>query len=388
MMIWGKSSKDAKPAASEQDKRAVPPADVPAPAPDREAPSRNPYKARAPYSFWRNAVAGVPPFALDPVTQVGFKIGRDDKVATAGSCFAQHISRNLAKNGFRYFIAEQAPAGMPEPLAQERQYGVFSARYGNLYTARQLRQLIERAFGKFQPQLTSWARGDGRFVDPFRPQIDPAGYATEAEMIDDRDRHLAEVRRMFQELDVFVFTLGLTESWIHKADGAVVPVAPGVSGGEWDPQVYEFRNMSAAEVVTDMLAAIDAMREINPRARILLTVSPVPLIATYRDQHVLLSNTYSKAVLRVAAEEIAAAREGITYFPSYEIITSLPAGNGYYLDDLRSIDELGVKHVMRVFFRHLVAEGAGSRETIKGLDVSGEIASARKIVCDEEAIVR
>lgn len=382
MLNW-KKLPDAKPTTSAADAPATP-----APTASQAPRAGNPYKARAPYSFWRSAVAGVAPFALDPVTRVGFKIGRDDKVATAGSCFAQHISRNLAKNGFRYFVAEQAPAGMDAALAQEKNYGVFSARFGNLYTARQLRQLIERAFGKFEPQLVSWTRGDGRYVDPFRPQIDPAGYASEAEMRAERDQHLADVRCMFEQLDVFVFTLGLTETWIHKADGAVVPVAPGVSGGEWDPSVYAFHNLSAAEVVTDMLAAIDLMREVNPRARVLLTVSPVPLIATYRDQHVLLSNTYSKAVLRVAAEEIAAARDDVAYFPSYEIITSLTAGNAYYLDDLRSIDELGVKHVMRVFFRHLVADGAPAREAPRGVDVSSEIASARKIVCDEEAIDR
>ena len=32
----------------------------------------------------------------------------------------------------------------------------------------------------------------------------------------------------FRDLDVFVFTLGLTEAWVAKADGAVFPLAPGV----------------------------------------------------------------------------------------------------------------------------------------------------------------
>lgn len=356
----------------------------------RDVKSSNPYKARAPYSFWRQGVSDLPPFAIDPVVHTLFKINSTDKVATAGSCFAQHIARNLLGKGFNYFLSEKQPAEMTAKDAERRNYGVFSARYGNIYTARQLRQLLERALGRFEPELSAWKRTDGRFVDPFRPQIDPDGFASAADVSAERGAHLAAVRRLFEELDVFVFTLGLTEGWVHKADGAVVPVAPGVSGGQWDEDVYEFHNFSVREVVDDMNTAIGLIREINPGSRILLTVSPVPLIATYCDQHVLLSNTYSKSVLRVAAEELTQQNDNVMYFPSYEIITNLAAGNGYYLDDLRSVDELGVKHVMRVFFNHLVHSGTEERpeRDAPSIDVQEEISRTRKIVCDEEAIVR
>ena len=48
------------------------------------------------------------------------------------------------------------------------------------------------------------------------------------ELTEDRSRHLAAVRQMFETLDVFVFTLGLTESWEHVPDGAALPLAPGL----------------------------------------------------------------------------------------------------------------------------------------------------------------
>ena len=115
-----------------------------------------------------------------------------------------------------------------------------------------------------------------------------------------------------------------------------------------------------------------------------------PLIATYRDQHVLVSNTYSKASLRVAAEEISLARPGVAYFPSYEIITSPATSRNYYLDDLRSVSLLGVDHVMRVFFAHCVA---GSKKTAASppalpSELREEIRNVGQIVCDEEAIVK
>jgi hypothetical protein len=81
------------------------------------------------------------------------------------------------------------------------------------------------------------------------------------------------------------------------------------------------------------------------------------LAATAEPRHVWTSTTASKAVLRVAAEEIA-RRPGVVYFPAYEIVTSPAARGGYFDDDLRSVSPAGVDHVMRLFFRHMVSQDA------------------------------
>ena len=191
---------------------------------------------------------------------------------------------------------------------------------------------------------------------------------------------------MLQTLDVFVFTLGLTEGWVLRSNGAVLPIAPGVSGGVWDPDLYEFVNFSVAEVVADLAAALDTLRSINPVAKVILTVSPVPLIATFRDQHVLVSNTYSKSVLRVAAEQVAERFDNVMYFPSFEIITNPSTGSMYFEEDLRSVSQAGVQHVMRVFFKHLTDRATGPTVGENKLDISSEVRKVSKIVCDEEAI--
>ena len=45
----------------------------------------------------------------------------------------------------------------------------------------------------------------------------------------------------------------------------------------------------------------------NPKARLVLTVSPVPLAATASGSHVLPATIYSKSVLRAAAQESVTA---------------------------------------------------------------------------------
>jgi hypothetical protein len=348
----------------------------------------NPYHGRPDYTFWRRSVAGPAPEDVDPVIEAPFLIGPEDRIATAGSCFAQHISRTLKRLGYRYLVTE------PEPEGGGENYGVFPARFGNIYTVRQLRQTFDRVYAVFRPQDSVWSRADGALVDPFRPQIQKEGFASEAELLADRKRHFACVRAMFEDCDVFIFTLGLTEAWLSTRDGAVFPVAPGVSGGEPGPD-YAFHNMDVEEMLADLRTFLRKLRMVNPNVRVILTVSPVPLVATYEPRHVLVSNTYSKAALRVVAEMIAREDPGVCYFPSYEMITGGHTRGRYFDEDLRSVTEEGVAHVMGVFERHFLSRDGSVRKAAPASPKAADSLSAKdqqrfselaEIVCDEDAI--
>jgi len=369
-----------KPAAARQ---------VPLPPAAKEASQRgHPYKGLPDRAFWRESVAAVPAATLDPVHKPPFQIARTDKVATAGSCFAQHISKHLRKGGFQFLVTEQPATG--EGSAEQRGFYDFSARYGNLYTSRQLVQLFDRAYGKFKPAEEHWALEGGRVCDPFRPRIEPDGFTSLQELRQDRARHLKAVRDMFEQLDVFVFTLGLTECWISKQDGAAFPLAPGVAGGRFDPSRHAFVNLGAEEITADLRVFIEKLRGVNPKARVILTVSPVPLAATYEDEHVLVSTTYSKSVLRVAAETIRRSHEGVYYFPSYEIITGAYARGKYFAADLRSVTEEGVSHVMQVFMQRMAGAGTGAVAASDQADDAkmDEMEALADANCDEILLAR
>lgn len=354
---------------------------------------KNPYAGARSEQFWRNSVAGVAPEALDPVVDPRFAIQKSEKVATAGSCFAQHIARTLARSGFNYFVPEQPASDVDADEARERNYGVYSARYGNIYTVRQLLQLLQRVNGEFAPSDDAWTRRDGRLVDPFRPQIEPEGFADHAALWASREEHFTAVRKMLQEMDVFVFTLGLTEGWQSRYDGAVFPLAPAVAGGEMDFETYEFVNFSAESIRNDLFQVIDRLRVINPGCRIILTVSPVPLIATYEPRHALVATTYSKSVLRTVADEARRAFAHVEYFPSYEIITGHYNKGAYFSEDLREVREEGVKHVMGVFMSHyaLSEDSSPAPAAATAAEPARPTTPAKRklfdVVCDEEAIL-
>ena len=346
---------------------------------------RHPYSDLPSYQFWKRSVSAVEAHLVDPVTRPRFTVGKEEWVATAGSCFAQHISRRISRSGYQYLVTEdRADLSADERTAAG--YGLFPARFGNIYTTVQLLQLFEEAFGERSTSSEAWQRPDGRYVDPLRQQVEPGGFATPDCVKQDRVRHLQCVRRMFEQADVFIFTLGLTEAWRSRANGTVFSAAPGVVGGAFDPNHHEFVNFSVEETYAALREFLAKFHVVNPAAKVLLTVSPVPLIATYEDRSVLLSNTYSKSVLRVAAEMAIRDHDWVDYFPSYEIITNSSAGGLYYHADHREVNGLGVAHAMRCFMHNYTTDGSSRDAPAPAPAQFDGHAASRAVICDENIL--
>lgn len=317
--------------------------------------SNNPYKSQPAQAFWRPAVADRHFAEMENLWQP-LHLKKEHKVATAGSCFAQHIGNNLARRGANFMDMEPAPPLFDsEAEARRWGFGVFSCRYGNIYTTRQLVQLFDEAFGHRVPAERVWEK-QGRYFDALRPGIDPVGQDSAEAVLALRERHLGKVREMFTTLDLFVFTLGLTEGWELVEDGTMYPMAPGTIAGTFDAEKYRFHNLRHAEIMEDLRDVWERLKAINPGARMLLTVSPVPLTATATDNHVLPATVYSKSVLRGVAGEMAEDFEDVTYFPSYEIISTHPYGGMFFNPDKRTVNQFGVNHVMSHFFSGPLAE--------------------------------
>jgi hypothetical protein len=275
---------------------------------------------------------------------------RDEPVATAGSCFAQRIGPQLREAGFAYIDVEPAPPLLRPEHHRLFGYGLFSARYGNIYTAAQLRQLLDRALGRFTPGVRVW-RSEGRYYDPFRQSIEPGGFVSEFEAMESQRSHLGTVLEMFRLARVFMFSLGLTEAWRDAEDGAVYPACPGTVVGRFDAARHEFVNYDFVDVLRDLRAFLATVRAVNPAIRVVLTVSPQAITATNSGDHALVANTYTKAVLRAAAGQVARENAFVDYFPAYELIVGAPSLGRFWDANQRTISQAGVDAVMASFFR-------------------------------------
>ena len=305
----------------------------------------NPYKNQPNKSFWSRSISrnfNATELVTYDSSDSLFKEG--DKVVSAGSCFASNLIPWIEKEGLEYLRTEEIPLPF-QHLPENLGYRNFSAAYGNIYTARHLRQLYEQAMGMRIPIEDRW-HIDGKVIDPFRPGLAyPAESDAEFDLV--KKSHLRAVREAFHSATVFVFTLGLTEAWQSKLDGSVFPACPGTISGHFDQSQHEFKNFEVQEIIDDLAIFINQLRVVNPNVRFIVTVSPVPLVATATDSHVLLASTYSKSVLRVAAEKISKEIEGVTYFPAYEIVTGPQAPFEYFERDRRNVSEAAVAEVMQ-----------------------------------------
>ncbi len=88
----------------------------------------DPYSALPSQAFWRPAVAEAGPFALSGLIAPRFPLTRDMAVATAGSCFAQHVGRALRGAGLNVLDVEPAPPGLDPDTARRFGFGLYSAR--------------------------------------------------------------------------------------------------------------------------------------------------------------------------------------------------------------------------------------------------------------------
>ena len=339
---------------------------------------RNPYSDLPRKAFWKTGVVQANPSAIEGIYKKKFDIPPKAKIVAAGSCFAQHISRYLKKNGYNVLDVEPPPQDLPDDQHLKFGYSMYSARYGNIYTVRQLLQLAREVAGEWSPKNYVWEK-NGKFVDALRPAVEPDGLDTPEEVIEHRRLHISKVKSLFKRLDLFIFTLGLTEMWTHKESGTVYPTAPGTLAGEFDGTIYEFTNASFLSIKRDFNQFQKVLKRIRGGRpfKVLLTVSPVPLTATASGKHVLHSTIYSKSILRGVAEELSINKSRVDYFPSYEIVTNPITQSNAFSNNLRTVKDETVEIVMKHFF----AEHPSLRSKFEDIDLSDE-----KILvqCEEE----
>lgn len=349
--------------------------------PDRS----HPYADLPPEAYWRTAVAEAGLYGMKGLWASRWVLPSDARFATFGSCFAQHISRALVARQIGWIDAEPAPGRCPAEIARKYNYGIFSARTANIYTAAQLLYLVRLATAEIGADAAEFWEKGGRTYDSLRPAIEPDGFANRDEALLSRRSMIRAFRRAIAEADVSVFTLGLTEGWENARTGQPYPMCPGTVAGQFDASAHVFRNYFVAETSRDMGAALDAMRRLNPGLRVLLTVSPVPLTATASGQHVLVATTYSKSALRAVAGELAATDHAVDYFPSYEIIAGAPARAGFFAPNMRSVETAGVDLVMRHFFAGLDRSGPAAHEREAEADAEREEAVETRMATEDLA---
>jgi hypothetical protein len=261
-----------------------------------------------PGSYKNKFEPGVYPLATDP----GLAIDKTTPIASMGSCFAREIRKVLLKNKYNYILEETEKwAACHASAAWERTYNTFC-----------MRQIFDYTFNTFEPDVRWWVSPEtGQVQDPYRRII---LYDSIEAAQKDFDDHVQASKRAIMQAKVFILTLGLTEIWENVHDRSVIclPSGPYVNEGG-DMSHYRFRVSRYGENLDNLESIYQTLKTNNPGCRLIITISPVHLWATFRtDLDVISANCNSKSTLRAAADEFVCRHDDVFYFPSYEIATT------------------------------------------------------------------
>ena len=245
-----------------------------------------------------------------------FQFPKSSKYFAIGSCFARNIEISLRDNGADVLSMD---LDLPE-----------AAKAKTIY-------LQNEVLTKFTPQSmeielrdaltdTPLERGLVEINPPklWNPQLHRVGELEPEEQL----ATTAAVRKTIKNItdaDVVFITLGLTETWIDTETGTPLNGAPLNWKFAKRTGRFEFRNSTYDECKTSLINMFDLIREhSNVSPKIILTVSPVPLLRTFSDQDIIVANSYSKSVLRAVAEDLHNKFDDVDYFPSYEMVMYSP----------------------------------------------------------------
>mmetsp|Transcript_23218 Transcript_23218/g.39867 ORF Transcript_23218/g.39867 Transcript_23218/m.39867 type:complete len:342 (-) Transcript_23218:10798-11823(-) len=315
---------------------------------------------RNPADSWynKNAVPGGPKkhafLRLQEPTMVvhhkpKFTLSKDMSFFLIGSCFARGLERILSIRGL------DVRSVSSEFDNWETQYEKGSAlgttnRYNTASILNEFHWNVETDTGLEASTLIQ--KSDGLYFDPHATQTIAPG------SLDDQMARRSIWSRMCSEIarvDVVVITLGLVEVWYDRETGVYMNAAPDPRLAAQYPDRFEFHILNYNDNMDNLERIYAILKGRNPGAKIILTVSPVPLLKTFSGQDVVIANTYSKNTLRAVAGDFVRGKPDADYFPSYEIAMHSDRSI-VWKEDQRHVNGPFSREIMNQFLGHYLSE--------------------------------
>lgn len=292
---------------------------------------------------WSSDIARFREALATVVHEPKFLIQPEDRFFCIGSCFARNVEEHLIYNGIR--VLSRRIFSPAQEWGGARING-FVNKFTTLSMLNELDWLVERPAitqDLFEPFGEGWRDlqlSTGTPAVSLERAIERRAY-----LIDD---YFARVR----DAEVVVLTLGLNETWYDHRTRRYLNEAPSPAGVRADPDRYVIEITDVATNTAALEKIHERLCSMNPRVRVVVTVSPVPMFATFTGTDVAVANMYSKSVLRAAAQEFAASHALVDYYPSYDMVALSPRESAYGADCLhvsdRAVGDL-IRHFLRLY---------------------------------------
>src|ERR1700730_9674265 len=272
-----------------------------------------------------------------------FKISPTDRFFCVGSCFARNLELEL--------IYRDVPVLSKRIVAPKQEFGHRPTGIVNKYTTASILNELEWVLSPPSPQdvLVETTRG---WVDFQLHTVVPVTLERGVE----RRRYITgDYFARLRQADVAIITLGYVETWRDSATGLYLNMAPSRAEVREHRGRFHLERTDVATNLKHLVRIRDLLNELSPECRIVITVSPVPMNATFVGDDVAVANTYSKATLRAVAQMFADGFANVEYFPSYEF-AMMSRREAVFKDDWIHVEDQCVEWIMENFISSHLGE--------------------------------
>ena len=243
------------------------------------------------------------------------EIGYSHRLMLLGSCFTENIGKLLEENKFSCDV------------------NPFGVLYNPLSIAKALYRLMEGGNYLESDLFTvgglwhSWMHHSSFSALEVQTCLDG---------INTRLNHSSS---FLKGCDWLVVTWGTAYVYRRKDTGEVV----GNCHKQPD-KLFTREKLGIDEIVLGWKELLDNLKVVNPRLKVMLTVSPIR-----HAKDGMHGNQLSKSTLLLAADELCKQYANCTYFPSYEIMMDELRDYRFYADDMLHPSKLAIEYIWECF---------------------------------------
>lgn len=267
-------------------------------------------------------------------------VTKQTAIVAFGSCFASNISNYLHKRGYN--------------VLNRGDNNAYVTKLGDgLVNTYAIRQQFEWAWENKAPEVAVW-------------------HGKQAEDYAQDEKVRLETKELFDTADFFIVTLGLSELWYDEPTGEVFWRA--VPKDAFDPARHKFRAATHAETLANLHRIYELVRRYRPEAHILISISPIPLVATFRPVSCITADAVSKATIRSAVDEFLSVHgeaDKVHYFPSFEVVKRI--FRHQWTDDRRHVRADVLDFNMKLFEHFYCTPGIPFKDVQTAYDTSWEL---------------
>lgn len=250
-----------------------------------------------------------------PNVDFPFNIDYSSKAFFMGSCFSDNISQKLIDGGF----------------------SAIANPFGVLYNPISIKNSLKILLEKRQMEASDLIEHEGLFHS-FSHHSSFSKTSAEASLLamNESIKHSEEA---LKNSGLLFITFGTAFVYKHIQNQNIVSNCHKLPA-----KTFEHFQLSIDDIVREYQTLIPALRRLNPKLKIIFTVSP---IRHWKDgAH---ENQLSKAILHLSIKALQEQFEDLYYYPSYELVMDDLRDYRFYAEDMIHLTDQAVDYIYQHF---------------------------------------